>query len=82
MSSAEVVAREDLKMWVMLNTAMGDIFDISVFRQRLGESETLDVVGRSNIIKAHYFPAADMTLFENTLRRTFVTWKLGRTNQL
>jgi hypothetical protein len=80
--ASEILDRNNLQRWVMLNTGAGDSFDLDALRRRLGESEAMDVPNRNHLIKAHHFPGADMTLFEDTLHGTLVTWKLGRTNQL
>lgn len=77
-ASSEISDRNELQQWVMLNTGAGDPFHLAVFNGRLGESETLEVSSRNGLIVAHYFPVADMTLFENIAQKTLVTWKLGR----
>jgi len=77
-----VKRRDDMQRWVMESTAIGDKFSLSVFQSKLGRSETMKVTNRTNIVVAHYFPEADMTIFENTLKGTLVTWRMGRENKL
>lgn len=81
-SATDHANKQNLRKWVMLNTAIGDPFDLSAFQQRLGESRTIIVANRNNVIVGHYFPAADMTLFENILKGTLVTWREGRVDRL
>ena len=77
-SASKAAARENNQLWVMQNTAMGDAFNLAKFEKRLGRSVATTVTNRNGIIVAHYFPASDITLFENTLKGELVTWKLGR----
>jgi len=77
-SAAKVAARENNQRWVMENTAIGDHFNLAKFEKRLGSSSATVVTNRNGIIVAHYFPDSDITIFENTLKRTLVTWKLGK----
>lgn len=81
-ASSEISDRNELQRWVMLNTGAGEPFNLEVFKKRLGESEEIEVPNRNGLIVAHYFPVADMTLFENIAQRTLVTWKLGRESSL
>ncbi|MEM9740647.1 MAG: hypothetical protein AAF829_12340 [Pseudomonadota bacterium] len=81
-SAAVMAERDRMQNWVMLNTAIGDPFNLSSVRAQLGDSEAIEVTNRTGIIVAHYFPRADMTLFENTSRGTLVTWREGRQNRL
>lgn len=81
-SSDDVARRENLQRWVMLNTAAGDRFNLKAFQAQLGESEETEGANANGTISAHYFPAADMTLFENKVLGTLVTWKMGREDKL
>ena len=81
-SAAIAATREGNQLWVMQNTAMGDAFNLTKFEKRLGRSVATTVTNRNGIIVAHYFPASDITLFENTLKGELVTWKLGRHSTL
>jgi len=81
-SASKAAARENNQLWVMQNTAMGDAFNLAKFEKRLGRSVATTVTNRNGIIIAHYFPASDITLFENTLKGELVTWKLGRHSTL
>lgn len=81
-SAAVTIRKNELQSWVMENTAIGDSFSLVRFQSKLGSSEKMVVTNRTGIIVAHYFPDADVTLFENTLKRTLVTWRLGRQNRL
>lgn len=81
-AAASVADRDELQMWVMMNTAVGDRFNLEVFQDKLGNSEEFSVTNRNEFIRGHYFPLADMTLFENRLRGTLVTWREGRVNRL
>ncbi len=77
-SAARVAARENNQRWVMENTAIGDHFNHAKFEKRLGTSSSTVVKNRNGIIVAHYFVDSDITIFENTLKRTLVTWRLGK----
>jgi hypothetical protein len=66
----------------MENTYMGQPFKLAEFEKRLGPSQAMMVSNRNGIIVAHYFPEADMTLFENTLKRTLVTFRSGKQSTL
>jgi hypothetical protein len=77
-NAATVAAREKSQLWVMENTAIGDPFNLETFEKKLGRSKASVVTNRNGIIVAHYFEDADITLFENTLKHTLVTWRLGK----
>ena len=81
-SAADVAKRNDLQRWVMLNTHMGQKFSLSSFEKKLGRSEQFTVTNRNGIIVGHYFPIADMSIYENTLKGTLVTWKIGKSRTL
>jgi len=81
-SSSAVAKQNENQRWVMENTAIGDSFVLASFQRKLGRSESTVVSNRNGIIVAHYFPESDITLFENTLKHTLVTWRLGKQNTL
>ncbi len=81
-NAGKAAARENNQRWVMENTAIGDPFSLSKFERKLGESVSSTVTNRNGIIVAHYFADSDITIFENTLKGTLVTWKLGKHSAL
>lgn len=81
-SSSAVAKQNESQRWVMENTASGDNFVLAQFQKKLGRSETTVVTNRNGNIVAHYFPESDITLFENKLERTLVTWRLGKHTRL
>ena len=81
-SSDDIARRENLQRWVMLNTGAGDKFNLKAFQAQLGASEETEGANAIGTVSAHYFPAADMTLFEDKVLGTLVTWKMGREDKL
>lgn len=71
------------KMWVMENVNIGDRWNLPDVVDKLGSFEQLTVKNRNpNIIKAFYFPEADMTIFVNTLKNKIATWRTGKASSL
>ena len=74
------VQQKDKKQtWVMSNVIMGTLWDRKKFIDKLGNYEELKVTKwNPNIIKAYYFPKADMTFVVNIYSDTIETWRMGK----
>lgn len=71
-----------MRIWVMRNAIIGSRFELQDFRNRLGPVQTLIVTNRSQDVVGHYFPLADVTIFENTAKSSLVVWRPGRVDTL
>ena len=71
-----------MQQWIMLNVVIGMPFDGPALADGLGAPERITVTNRSDIIAAWYYPNADMTIFQNTLKGKVVTWREGRQDAL
>ncbi|NVK83456.1 MAG: hypothetical protein HWE21_03990 [Cytophagia bacterium] len=78
----DTVARDEMQRWVMLNVVIHMAFDGAVLAERLGSPERMAVTNRTDIIVAWYYPEADLTIFQNTLKGEVVTWREGRQDAL
>lgn len=75
----ERMERDRMQLWVMENVNAATPYIESNMRSKLGYSETVAVTSMNpNIIKGHYFPKADMTIYVNTLKNEYVTFRKGR----
>lgn len=81
-AASAVAARDEMQRWVMLNIVVGTQFDAEALEERLGVAERITVTNRTGIILGWYYPDADMTIFENTLKGEVATWSVGRQNAL
>ncbi len=70
---------EQLQYWIMINIQMGQPWNKPILEAKLGKSEPIAVTRLNpNIIYAHYFPKADVTIFENRLKGELDFWRSGR----
>jgi hypothetical protein len=74
--------RTAMRVWIMRHAIIGSRFELQDFRNRLGPVQTLTVTNRSRDIVGHYFPLADVTIFENTAKNSLVVWRPGRVDTL
>ena len=75
----ERMERDRMQLWVMENVNAATPYIESNMRSKLGYSEPVAVTRMNpNIIKGHYFPKADMTIYVNTLKNEYVTFRKGR----
>ena len=71
--------RDRMQLWIMENVNPATPYFESNMRKRLGISEPVAVSRMNpNIIKGHYFPKADMTIYVNVLKNEYVTFRKGR----
>ena len=69
--------------WVMDNVIVGTIWNVEEFVEKLGEYQELKVTNRNaKIIKAYYFPEANMTVFVSKPKKSVLTWRIGMTDAL
>lgn len=68
-----------LQDWVVAECNSGSQFDHNKLYNKLGSYELISVSNSNpEIIKAFYYPNADMTIIANVKTHKIVTWKLGR----
>jgi len=73
------MARDKMQLWIMENVNPATPYIESRMRAQLGRSEPVEVIRMNpNIIKGHYFPKADMTIYVNVLKNEYVTFRKGR----
>ncbi|WP_321402627.1 hypothetical protein [Maridesulfovibrio sp.] len=72
-------AVKKLQDWVVNTCNGGSPFNQSILMNKLGAFELTTVTkGNPNILKAFYYPNADMTIIANVKTRRIVYWRLGR----
>ena len=82
-TAESVKQKNSLQLWVMENIVIGTPWDKNTFVEKLGPFRELTVTNRNpKIIKAYYFPDADMTIFVNIYKNNIVTWRKGMTSTL
>lgn len=80
-SAEKTVEFNGKQSWVMDNVAIETPWDENKFKTALGNFEELQVTNRNaGIIKVYYFPEADMTIFVNKLKKSVLTWRMGKTD--
>jgi len=78
--ASDRIEKEKMQRWIIDNVYTGAAYDKGVLEQKLGSSIGIKVKTLNpNIIEGHYFPNADMTIYVNILKKEFVTFKFGRT---
>lgn len=83
--SLSEINKGDEKMhdWINNNVYPSDPWKHSKLIEKLGTPEQLIVQDRNpDIIKAFYFKKANRTIFTNSLKGTYVAWRIGKTNRL
>jgi len=77
--AADRMEKDKMQLWIMENVNPATAYSESTMRAKLGASEPVAVTKMNpNIIKGHYFPKADMTIYVNTLKNEYVTFRKGR----
>lgn len=77
--TADRMEKDKMQLWIMENVNPATAYNESTMRAKLGASEPVAVTKMNpNIIKGHYFPKADMTIYVNTLKNEYVTFRKGR----
>jgi len=78
-SANSVQKRTKLQSWVMENVSVGTKWEEQKFVSKLGKYEEIEVTCRNpRIIKAYYFPKADMTMIVNIYKNRVQTWRKGK----
>lgn len=78
-SANSVQKRTKLQSWVMENVSVGTKWEEQKFVSKLGKYEEIEVTCRNpRIIKAYYFPKADMTMIVNIYKTRVQTWRKGK----
>ncbi len=73
------MARNKMQLWIMENVNPATPYVDSEMRAQLGSSEPVAVTRMNpKIIKGHYFPKANMTIYVNVLKSEYVTFRKGR----
>lgn len=68
-----------LQDWVGRYITTGKAFDHNGLYDKLGSYELIKITrGNPSILKAFYYPNADITIIANVKTRKVVTWRLGR----
>jgi len=63
----------------MENVTMGMKYDFNFLYDKLGDYEQIPLTrGNPNILKAFYYPKADMTIIVNTYYMQIDVWRKGR----
>lgn len=66
--------------WVFENVAIGTTWDVNKFKNKLGNFKELKVSEHNpKVVKAFYFPNANMTIFVSKPLKSVLMWRIGET---
>lgn len=71
--------RNNNQKWVMENVVIGTHWNANEWKDSFGSWTEFPVTSMNpKVIKNYYFPALDMTIIVNVLKREVVTWRMGK----